>query len=58
MPFSTPEEDFYMTILLSQLLSDSSSNSHLKMVLDSKDLNFIRSLPFRPEHPFRSSYFN
>jgi hypothetical protein len=42
-----------MAILLSQLVSDNSGPSLLKEALDSKDLSFVKSLPFSSSNPFK-----
>lgn len=53
---STEEEDFYLNVILSQLVSDGSSGTLLKAALDSKDLNFTKRLPFRGDQPFRYNF--
>lgn len=47
------EEEYFMSLLLSQLISDNSGPGLIKAVLDQKDLNYLRTLPLRPDHPFR-----
>lgn len=42
-----------MGLILSQLLSDNSGPGMLKIILEHKDLYFLRTIPFRPNHPYR-----
>lgn len=44
-----------MQLLLSQLISDGSGPSLLKAILEKNDLDFLRRLPFKPDHPFRQA---
>lgn len=53
MPGGNPEEEYFMNLLFSQLISDGSGPTLLKSIMVKHNLDFLRSLPFRPEHPFR-----
>jgi hypothetical protein len=47
-----------MGLMLSQLLSDNTGPGILKSILEHKDLYFLRTIPFRHNHPYRYVYYH